>query len=65
MFALSFARPCPPEGAIPYRYDDNTQMSVLTAGGLVVRDRAALMGTSFTWSTAGSKTHRDDTEPES
>ncbi|MGW3245377.1 putative ATP-grasp-modified RiPP [Streptomyces sp. NPDC001070] len=60
-FALIHARPATPETFVaPYTYDSALQLNVLPDGRPVISDRALLLATAATVSTAGSKTHFDD-----
>lgn len=44
----------------PYHFDVSLQLNVLPDGRPAVSDRALLMATGTTTSTAGSQTHFDD-----
>lgn len=60
-FALNYARPAsPPPSTPPYAYDPALQLNVLPDGRPAVSDRALLLASGTTTSTAGSQTHFDD-----
>ncbi|MEU8828483.1 putative ATP-grasp-modified RiPP [Streptomyces sp. NPDC048636] len=60
-FALSHAIPVDQSPAIvPYSYNVALQLNVLSDGRPAIADRAVLLATGTTTSTAGSKTHFDD-----
>ncbi|MEV6396248.1 putative ATP-grasp-modified RiPP [Streptomyces sp. NPDC051907] len=60
-FMLNYALPAEssPE-TIPYSYDSAQQLNVLPDGRPAISDRAVLLATGTTTSTAGSQTHFDD-----
>ncbi|TQK42823.1 putative ATP-grasp target RiPP [Streptomyces sp. SLBN-118] len=60
-FALNYAFPAENSAvSIPYSYDPNLQLNVLPDGRPAISDRALLLATGTTTSTAGSQTHFDD-----
>ncbi|MEU2155172.1 MULTISPECIES: putative ATP-grasp-modified RiPP [unclassified Streptomyces] len=60
-FVLNFVLPAEsPAVTISYSYDPALQLNVLADGRPAVDDRAVLLATGTTTSTAGSKTHFDD-----
>ncbi|WFB06374.1 putative ATP-grasp-modified RiPP [Streptomyces sp. LX-29] len=60
-FALGYARQTQQTPVIvPYTYDHARQLNVLPDGRPAIDDRAWLLVTGTTTSTAGSKTHFDD-----
>ncbi|MGP3949063.1 putative ATP-grasp-modified RiPP [Streptomyces sp. 7N604] len=60
-FALNYARPAVhPPVTTPYTYESTRQLNVLPDGRPAISDRALLLATGTTASTAGSKTHFDD-----
>ncbi|HET6859935.1 MAG TPA: putative ATP-grasp-modified RiPP [Streptomyces sp.] len=60
-FVLKYALPAENSaGDIPYTYDSSLQLNVLSDGRPAIMDRAVLLATGTTTSTAGSKTHFDD-----
>ncbi|MET7764475.1 putative ATP-grasp-modified RiPP [Streptomyces sp. NPDC005336] len=46
--------------SVPYTYNAALQLNVLSDGRPAIADRAVLLATGTTTSTAGSKTHFDD-----
>ncbi|AEM84683.1 putative ATP-grasp-modified RiPP [Streptomyces violaceusniger] len=46
--------------SVTYAYDAALQLNVLSDGRPAIADRAVLLATGTTTSTAGSKTHFDD-----
>ncbi|MEW2167671.1 putative ATP-grasp-modified RiPP [Streptomyces sp. NPDC007084] len=60
-FTLNYALPSGQSAAIPpYHFDTAQQLNVLPDGRPAVTDRALLLATGTTTSTAGSQTHFDD-----
>ncbi|QKV98049.1 putative ATP-grasp-modified RiPP [Streptomyces sp. NA02950] len=60
-FALSHTIPADQSPVIvPYSYNVALQLNVLSDGRPAIADRAVLLATGTTTSTAGSKTHFDD-----
>ena len=60
-FTLNYALPSGQSAAVPpYHFDVSLQLNVLPDGRPAVSDRALLMATGTTTSTAGSQTHFDD-----
>ncbi|WP_406002604.1 putative ATP-grasp-modified RiPP [Streptomyces sp. NBC_00829] len=60
-FALNYALPAENSAVgISYTYDSNLQLNVLPDGRPAILDRALLLATATTTSTAGSQTHFDD-----
>jgi putative ATP-grasp target RiPP len=60
-FALNYTGPAVQTPVTtPYVYDAVQQLNVLPDGRPAIRDRAVLLATGATASTAGSKTHFDD-----
>ncbi|MBL1097471.1 putative ATP-grasp-modified RiPP [Streptomyces coffeae] len=60
-FALGHAIPADQSPVIvPYSYNVALQLNVLSDGRPAIADRAVLLATGTTTSTAGSKTHFDD-----
>ncbi|MET7383741.1 putative ATP-grasp-modified RiPP [Streptomyces sp. NPDC005385] len=60
-FTLNYALPSGQSAAIPpYHFDAALQLNVLSDGRPAVTDRALLLATGTTTSTAGSQTHFDD-----
>ncbi|WP_431771550.1 putative ATP-grasp-modified RiPP [Streptomyces cucumeris] len=61
-FALSHAIPADDQSPVivPYSYNVALQLNVLSDGRPAIADRAVLLATGTTTSTAGSKTHFDD-----
>jgi putative ATP-grasp target RiPP len=61
-FALGFARPAPGVSTAPFTYDAAQQLNVLGDGRPAVTEADVITLGSATSSTAGSKTHSDDTD---
>lgn len=60
-FALNYALPAENSAVtILYTYDSALQLNVLSDGRPAITDRALLLATATTTSTAGSQTHFDD-----
>ncbi|MET9517945.1 putative ATP-grasp-modified RiPP [Streptomyces sp. NPDC002994] len=62
-FVLNYARHNEGTGdgiPVPYGYSSALQLNVLSDGRPAISDRALLLATSTTTSTAGSQTHFDD-----
>ncbi|MFE7773657.1 putative ATP-grasp-modified RiPP [Streptomyces sp. NPDC057445] len=60
-FVLNYVLPAEsPAVTVTYTYDPALQLNVLPDGRPAVGDRAVLLATGTTTSTAGSKTHFDD-----
>lgn len=61
-FALTLARPCPPGEPVAFTYAVGQQLNVMVDGSPAVLSPSIMMATGPTSSTAGSKTHQDDTD---
>jgi putative ATP-grasp target RiPP len=59
-FALRHARPAADEPAVPYSYDPDLQLNLMSDGTPAAEHPAVLRELGTTTSTAGSKTHFDD-----
>ncbi|GAA2514413.1 putative ATP-grasp-modified RiPP [Streptomyces gobitricini] len=61
-FACGYARPqkASEDATALYVYDPALQLNVLPDGRPAISDRAVLLATGTTTSTAGSQTHFDD-----
>ncbi|MGY5627480.1 putative ATP-grasp-modified RiPP [Streptomyces sp. UC1A3] len=60
LFALRYARPAAPDPAVPYAYNPDLQLNILSDGTPAAEDHGVLRILGTTTSTAGSKTHFDD-----